>query len=77
MTSCASRPEREGAHSLWNDRDEVARVVMFSATTEPSVAVYPDGDKVGVWSGDERDKWMFRGADAHLDYYDGEVPPTH
>jgi uncharacterized cupin superfamily protein len=67
----------DGAHSVWNDRDEVARVVMFSATTEPSVAVYPDGDKVGVWTGDARDKWMFRGADAHLEYYDGELPPTH
>ena len=25
----------------------------------------------------EHDHWMFRGADAHLEYYDGEVPPTH
>jgi uncharacterized cupin superfamily protein len=68
---------RDGAHNIWNDRDEVARVVMFSSKTDPSVAVYPDGDKVGVWTGDQRDKWMFRGAEAHLDYYDGEVPPTH
>ena len=67
----------EGAHNVWNERDESARVVMFSGGTEPSIAVYPDGDKVGVWTGDKRDQWMFRGADSHLEYYDGELPPKH
>jgi uncharacterized cupin superfamily protein len=67
----------DGAHNIWNERDETARVVMFSSGAVPSVCVYPDGDKVGVWTGGEHDHWMFRGADAHLDYYDGEVPPTH
>jgi len=67
----------EGAHNVWNERDESARVVMFSAGTEPAIAVYPDGDKVGVWAGDKRDQWMFRGADGHLEYYDGELPPKH
>lgn len=67
----------EGAHNIWNEREQPARVVMFSAGTLPSICVYPDGDKVGVWTSDKRDSWMFRGAAAHLDYYDGEVPPTH
>lgn len=67
----------EGAHSVWNDHEQAARVVMFSPSAEPAIAVYPDGDKVGVWSGSEHDHWMFRGAEAHLDYYDGELPPKH
>lgn len=66
-----------GAHNVWNEQQQASRVVMFSADRVPSVAVYPDGDKVGVWTSEERDKWMFRGAQAHLEYYDGELPPTH
>jgi uncharacterized cupin superfamily protein len=65
----------EGAHCAWNEAEQPARIVMFSSAAEPAIAVYPDGGKVGVWSGDEHDHWMFRGAEAHLDYYDGEIPP--
>lgn len=67
----------DGAHQVWNDSDAPARVVMFSSAAVPSVCVYPDSGKVGVWTSDERDNWMFRGADAHLQYYDGELPPHH
>jgi uncharacterized cupin superfamily protein len=67
----------DGAHNIWNEQQQPARVVMFSSAAEPAVAVYPDGGKVGVWSGSEHDHWMFRGAEAHLDYYDGELPPKH
>jgi uncharacterized cupin superfamily protein len=62
----------DGAHKVWNASEQPARIVMFSGTQEPSVAVYPDSDKVGVWTGDDRDKWMFRGAVSHLEYFDGE-----
>jgi uncharacterized cupin superfamily protein len=67
----------EGAHKIWNDSDAPARVVMFSQDVVPSVCVYPDGDKVGVWTANKEDRWMFRGADAHLDYFDGELPAKH
>ena len=30
--------------------------------------------KGGVWTDNAQDKWMFRGAEGHLDYYDGELP---
>jgi uncharacterized cupin superfamily protein len=63
-----------GAHKIWNDGDEAARVMMFSREAAPSVCVYPDADKVGIWTDNEQDKWMFRGAAGHLDYYDGELP---
>jgi len=62
----------EGAHRLLNRSDANVRVLMFSTRFEPSVAVYPDSDKIGAWSGDDRDKIMVRRESA-VDYYDGEV----
>ncbi len=46
---------------------------MFSSAREPSVAVYPDSDKIGVWPGNEADKVMLHRADGNVDYYDGEA----
>jgi uncharacterized cupin superfamily protein len=63
-----------GGHKIWNDSDKPARLVMFSRDAVPCVCVYPDGDKVGVWTANDEDKWMFRGAQGHLDYFDGELP---
>src|SRR5947208_9796494 len=37
----------EGAHKLTNRGGEPARILMWSSAREPSVAVYPDSDKVG------------------------------
>lgn len=67
----------DGAHNVWNESDEPARFVMFSSAATPSVAVYPESGKVGLWTGEKHDQWMFRSADAHVEYYEGEVPPTH
>jgi uncharacterized cupin superfamily protein len=66
-----------GAHKVWNEAPEPARVVMFSTDTVPSVCVYPDADKVGVWTQNAQEHWMFRGAEGKLDYFDGEVPSEH
>ena len=66
----------EGAHKVWNESQQPARIVMFSQDAIPAVAVYPDSDKVGVW-GHGEDRWMLRGADSHLDYYDGEQLDAH
>jgi uncharacterized cupin superfamily protein len=62
----------EGAHQVFNRGEEAIRVLMLSTLFEPSVAVYPDGDKIGVWPGDERDDIMVRRS-ANVEYYDGEV----
>ncbi len=62
----------DGAHKLTNRGEAPVRPIMFSSSREPSVAVYPDSDKVGVWTPGE-EKWMFRGGEAKLEYYDGEV----
>jgi uncharacterized cupin superfamily protein len=63
----------EGSHKVTNSGAEVARVLMFSSAQEPSVAIYPDSDKIGVWPGDAKDKVMLRRADGNVDYWDGEV----
>ena len=64
-----------GAHKLTNRTADSARVMMFSSATEPAVSVYPDSDKIGVWTGDRGDEFMFRRADGSVSYYDGEEAP--
>jgi len=61
-----------GAHKAWNRGDSTARILMFSSAREPSVAVYPDSDKIGVWPGSDLDTLMLRRADGAVDYWDGE-----
>jgi hypothetical protein len=46
--------------------------MMWSSAREPAVAVYPDSDKIGVWTGNESDEFMLRRADGSVGYYDGE-----
>ncbi len=62
----------EGAHKVTNRGEEPARVFMFSTMVEPSVAVYPDSNKLGVWPGDKRDNLLVR-RDSAVDYWDGET----
>ena len=39
----------DGAHSVANpSSDTAARILMFSSAREPSVAVYPDSDKIAI-----------------------------
>ena len=38
----------------------------------PSATVYPDSDKVGIWTGDPETDVVVRRS-ANVDYYDGEV----
>ncbi|MEO6858478.1 MAG: cupin domain-containing protein [Solirubrobacteraceae bacterium] len=66
-------PGPEGAHKVTNHSGARAHVIMFSTAREPSVAVYPDSGKVGVWPGRTEDELMVRQADGHVEYYDGEV----
>jgi uncharacterized cupin superfamily protein len=64
---------RGGAHKVSNRAESPARVLMFSSSREPAVAVYPDSDKIGVWPGDDSDTVMLRRADGQVSYYDGEM----
>lgn len=66
-------PGRDGAHKVTNRTDRTALAIMWSSAREPSVAVYPDSDKIGVWPGTDGDRVMLRRADGAVDYYDGEA----
>jgi uncharacterized cupin superfamily protein len=62
----------EGAHGVGNETERTIRVLMFSTVVVPTATVYPDSDKVGVWTGDpEADVIVHR--DSAVDYYDGET----
>jgi uncharacterized cupin superfamily protein len=64
---------RDGAHKISSPKTGPARILMFSSAREPSVAVYPDSDKLGVWPGDPDDHVMVRRSDGQVPYYDGEA----
>jgi len=63
----------DGAHKVGNAGPKTARVLMFSSAQEPSVAVYPDSDKIAVWPGDAKDNVRLHRSDGNVDYWDGEV----
>ena len=62
----------EGAHGVSNRTDQPVRILMWSTVITPAITVYPDSDKVGVWTGN-RDDNMLAPRSAKVDYYDGEV----
>jgi uncharacterized cupin superfamily protein len=62
----------EGAHKVTNRSEADARIVMFSSSRRPSVAVYPDSDKIGVFPPNPDDRAMLRREDGQRDYWDGE-----
>jgi uncharacterized cupin superfamily protein len=61
----------EGAHAVSNDTGETVRVLMFSTIAIPAATVYPDSDKIGVWTGNEDDDALFRRA-GKVTYFEGE-----
>jgi uncharacterized cupin superfamily protein len=62
----------EGAHKVTNSRDETVRLVILSTKASPAVAVYPDSDKIGVFTDDEADDVMVR-RESGVDYWDREL----
>ena len=62
----------DGAHQVMNRTDEPARVLILSTRHEPSVAVYPDSDKMGVWPGLGNDDRLMAPRSSNVDYYHGE-----
>jgi uncharacterized cupin superfamily protein len=65
-------PGPEGAHQVRNDAGAELRVLMWSEVVVPAATVYPDSDKVGIWTGREDDDGLFRRSSA-VGYYDGEA----
>ena len=62
----------EGAHAVRNETAETARVLMFSTVVIPTATVYPDSDKVGIWTGDKETDVLVRRS-SRVGYYDGET----
>jgi uncharacterized cupin superfamily protein len=61
----------DGAHKVTNHTDARVRVLMFSNVSTPAIAVYPDSDKFGVFTGNPEES-MFVRRGSSVDYYDGE-----
>jgi uncharacterized cupin superfamily protein len=62
----------EGAHQVRNDADETVRVLMWSTVVVPTATVYPDSDKIGIWTGNADDDVMVQRSSG-VDYWHGEV----
>jgi uncharacterized cupin superfamily protein len=61
----------EGAHQVRNDTDEPVRVLMWSNVEPLTVTMYPDSEKVGIWTGTPSDNLIVRRSSA-VGYFDGE-----
>ena len=62
----------EGAHGVRNESSSVARVMMFSDVRRPAATVYPDSDKIGVWTPGKQDDLMAPRSSG-VDYFFGET----
>jgi len=61
-----------GAHQIRNDTDQPVRILLFSNVVYPTATAYPDSDKVGIWTGEEKeDVMVLRGS--RVDYFHGET----
>jgi uncharacterized cupin superfamily protein len=67
-------PGPEGAHGVRNETEGTVRVLMFSTVEHPAVTVYPDSDKVGVWTGNKADD-LIATRSSGVDYWFGEAGP--
>ena len=61
-----------GAHKVTNGTDEAVRIMILSTKAAPAVAVYPDSDKIGVYTEDQTDDVMVR-RESDVDYWDREL----
>ncbi len=65
-------PGPEGAHKVTNRAPGRALVAMLSTRAKTSLAVYPDSDKVGVFSSDGSTRLLLPRS-AAVDYWEGEL----
>ena len=63
-----------GAHKFTNTTDDTVRVLLISTKVDPSMAIYPDSDKIGAWPGPEfRQDHVLVRRGSQVEYYDGET----
>ena len=70
-TSSASRAAPRAPTGSATRASETARVLMFSTVVVPTATVYPDSDKVGIWTGDPETDVIVR-RDSAVGYFEGE-----
>jgi uncharacterized cupin superfamily protein len=63
----------EGAHGVRNETDQPVRVLMWSPVAYPAATVYPDSDKIGIWTGNREDDLIVERTSG-VDYFAGETP---
>ena len=68
---CAFPVGPEGAHGIRNDTRAVVRVLMFSEVVFPAATVYPDSDKIGIYTGNPDDDAVVPRS-AGVAYFHGE-----
>jgi uncharacterized cupin superfamily protein len=61
----------EGAHRVQNDGEDTVRVLMYSNLIYPAATVYPDSDKIAVWTGNRDDDVIVR-RESGVEYFDRE-----
>jgi uncharacterized cupin superfamily protein len=66
-------PGPAGAHQVLNETDRPVRVLMYSTVKHPAATVYPDSDKIAVWTGNRDDDTIVHRSSA-VDYWSGEPP---
>lgn len=54
----------EGAHAVRNRTPDTVRVLMASTKSKTAASVYPDSNKIGIWTGNKADDVMVRRSDA-------------
>ena len=62
----------DGAHGVRNETEETVRVLMFSDMRNPAATVYPDSDKIGIWTGGTREDDLVVERSSGVDYWHGE-----
>ena len=61
-----------GAHKIMNPGQEPARTLAWSTATVPSVSVYPDSNKLGVWPTEGFDNGRIFVLDSAVEWSHGE-----
>jgi len=70
--------DERGGHRVINDSDAPLRYLAISTMDDPDVLVYPDSEKIGVYTGsapgdhENRELTKYFPADADVDYWEGE-----
>ena len=65
-------PGPDGAHKVTNRATDRALVAMLSTKARTALAVYPDSDKIGIFSPDDETRLLVPRS-AGVDYWHGEL----